>query len=692
MQMARVLAAAAALLATAVQGAGTSLRFDEAGPGRPVSKVITLLKDMLKQLETEAERDEEIYDKMACWCETNEKEKTKSIKDAEARIAQLETKIEEDTALSAKLESEMRQIEEEVAKNQGALDKATSIREKELADFNGEEKELLEAITALKSAVTVLSKHHGGAFLQMPRGTAANVADTLQRVMSKHADLLQGVLTHSERRSAAAFIQSPQDYFDAEPTFKQSYAPQSGEIFGILEQMKEAFEKDLSQSQKTEMANQKAYDELKAAKVEQIEAGQAQIDKKTQEKAETDERLATSKEDLEDTQESLAADEKFLMMLKEKCSMTDAEWQERQKTRADEMAAVSKALAILAGDDAHDLYTRTFNKAASLLQQRSSEQSARRDQASRLLTAAAKRLHSQALAGLALSARLDAFEKVKKAIDDMLAALQEQQAAEVKHKDFCVAELNENELQTEKKTMEKQDLEAKIAQLETTIKHLTEDLETLKAEIAEMEVQMKRAGETREKENAEFQVTVADQRATQQILKKALVALEGFYGKQAAALLQRQAPEGFAPPPGFQEYKKSAGSSGVMALISQIITDAKAMEDETVRSEEDMQKAYEAFVIETNASIEAKSKAIVNKSMEKAKAEEQLVAAQADLDSVTTELGELADYNAQLHSSCDFTMKNFDLRQEARLEEMDALRQAKQILSGADFGSFLQAR
>ncbi|CAK0868238.1 unnamed protein product [Prorocentrum cordatum] len=81
---------------------------------------------------------------------------------------------------------------------------------------------------------------------------------------------------------------------------------------------------------------------------------------------------------------------------------------------------------------------------------------------------------------------------------------------------------------------------------------------------------------------------------------------------------------------------------------------------------QDMQKAYEAFVIETNASIEAKTKAIVNKSEEKAKAEEQLVAAQADLDSVTTELGELADYNAQLHASCDFTLKNFALRQEGR--------------------------
>ena len=69
---------------------GSVLTFDvAAAKNRPVSKVITLLKDMLKQLEKEAEEDEEIYDKMACWCETNDKEKTKSIADAEARIEDL---------------------------------------------------------------------------------------------------------------------------------------------------------------------------------------------------------------------------------------------------------------------------------------------------------------------------------------------------------------------------------------------------------------------------------------------------------------------------------------------------------------------------------------------------------------------------------------------------------------------------
>merc|ERR1719216_729733 len=78
-----------------------------AAKNRPVSKVITLLKDMLKQLEKEAEDDEAIYDKMACWCETNDKAKTKSIADAEAKIAALTNKIEELTAASARLNEEI---------------------------------------------------------------------------------------------------------------------------------------------------------------------------------------------------------------------------------------------------------------------------------------------------------------------------------------------------------------------------------------------------------------------------------------------------------------------------------------------------------------------------------------------------------------------------------------------------------
>merc|ERR1712151_343761 len=228
------------------------------------------------------------------------------------------------------------------------------------------------------------------------------------------------------------------------------------------------------------------------------------------------------------------------------------------------------------------------------------------------------------------------------------------------------------------------DLIALIADLEAQIDALAKAIDTLKSEIAEMQVQLKRAGEDREKENKEFQTTVADQRATQKLLKAALGVLGDFYKKKGgnAALVQRQEPVGPPPPAGFDSYKNNAASGGVMQMIEQIVADAKAMEAEAIRSEEDAQKAYEDFVKETNGSIEAKSKDIVNKSEEKAKQEAELVETKESKEAVMLELEQLSNYNAQLHQSCDFVIKNFDVRQTARDEEVEALRQAKAILSG----------
>merc|ERR1719426_454656 len=270
-------------------------------------------------------------------------------------------------------------------------------------------------------------------------------------------------MTPVQRKTVASFIQAPSDYFDAKPTFKQSYAPQSGQIFGILQQMKETFEANLAASQKEENENQKAYEDLKAAKEAEIQAGQEQIETKTQELADTDEKLAQSKQDIEDTKASLAADEKFLADLKEKCAMTDQEWEERQKTRQLEMEAVSKALAILSSDDAHDLFTKTFN--AALLQTESASLSAQRSHASDLLKEVAHKFNSPRLATLALRVKLDAFTRVKKAIDDMIAQLGQEKADEIKHKDFCNEEFNSNLLETEQKTRTKNDLVAKIEDL-----------------------------------------------------------------------------------------------------------------------------------------------------------------------------------------------------------------------------------
>merc|ERR1719305_1803589 len=216
--------------------------------------------DMQAQLQKEAEEDEETYEKVACWCETNDKEKTAAIAEAEARITDLTSTIEELTAMSARLNTEIKNLEAEIAKNQEALDKATAMRQKELAEFNEEEKDMLQSIGALKSAVVVLSKHHSS-LAQVPSETLLNMAAVIDHQFKKHKDMLMSTVTPSQKKAIAAFVQSPGDYFDAEPTFKQSYAPQSGQIFGILKQMKETFETNLSSSQKEEMQAQAAYED-----------------------------------------------------------------------------------------------------------------------------------------------------------------------------------------------------------------------------------------------------------------------------------------------------------------------------------------------------------------------------------------------------------------------------------------------
>merc|ERR1719498_1260462 len=120
----------------------------------------------------------------------------------------------------------------------------------------------------------------------------------------------------------------------------QSYAPQSGQIFGILKQMKEEFEANLADSQQSEETGAAEFAELKKAKTNEINAGTAQVKEKK-------EQLAQDKEDRELTREALASDTKFLSDLKLRCQQTDKDWELRTKTRNEEIAAISETIKIL---------------------------------------------------------------------------------------------------------------------------------------------------------------------------------------------------------------------------------------------------------------------------------------------------------------------------------------------------------
>jgi len=229
---------------------------------------------------------------------------------------------------------------------------------------------------------------------------------------------------------------------------------------------------------------------------------------------------------------------------------------------------------------------------------------------------------------------------------------------------------------------------AKIKDTTATIKKLTESIELKTKEIAEMEAEMKKASEIREAENADFQQAVMDHMVTQTILKKAVDRM-----KQVYALMQKPgAPHmelsGTKTDPGsgparFTKYEKSSTGGRVISMMETIMADSKKLENEARAGEEDAQAEYEGFMKDSNKSIKEYQHSIVNMSENKAKAEETLELAKTDLSDTLTTLESLNSMLGDLKQSCDFMLENFDARQDARANEIEALREAKAILSGS---------
>merc|ERR1719379_3126382 len=111
------------------------------------------------------------------------------------------------------------------------------------------------------------------------------VAVQLKGIVRKHSALLDERITPSQKKAISAFLEVDQ------PASSGSYAPQSGQVFGVLKNMKESFEANLAASQREESDSAAAYVDLKSAKQDEITAGQTQVSDKSLQLGNTDEKL-----------------------------------------------------------------------------------------------------------------------------------------------------------------------------------------------------------------------------------------------------------------------------------------------------------------------------------------------------------------------------------------------------------------
>jgi len=648
-------------------------------------KIVRTMEDMKVELNKELEDDKAVHEMLDCWCTTNEKEKTKAIEMATTRISELEALLGETIAKISETKSKRKSVQEEMYKDQAALDEAEELRMKENKEFHGTETDLLQAIDATKNAIIVLSKHHPD-FAQIKSVQRLLMAARVPQLILKagsfdnlKAQQLKDFLSGSE----TAFLQRSPGLGG------QSYQPASGQIFGILKQMKEDFDKDLGEEQASEKKSVAEFEALKAAKVAEIDTAKKSIIQFDQDLARLGEQNAEALKELEDVEEQLAMDKEFLKTLNEKCANTDTEFEKRVKSRLEEIAAVEDTIGILNSDESFGAMDKTVNSFLQVSSQQQQQEQARRAQAAAVLQRAAAKTGQPKLALIAISAQLDAFTKVKVEIDKMVAALQAQQKDEIASRDNCIESLNTNTREMTAGYDKKESLETKIADLEQSIKSLAENIDATTAAIAESQVQMKRRSETREGENGDYQTTVQDQRLTQMILQKAIDRMAQVY-----ALMQMRQPG--APhtqtsathtdpgngPAKFKQMKENAGGKRVLGMLDEVMQDSKTMENDAIAAEESAQNAYENFMKDSNKLIIQSSKMINDMTEARAKAKSDLTMAKTDFKQTMGELEGLNNEAGDLHKSCDYLLKNFDLRQSARASEIDALNEAKNILSG----------
>merc|ERR1712137_1332104 len=196
--------------------------------------------------------------------------------------------------------------------------------------------------------------------------------------------------------------------------------------------------------------------------------------------------VVTMKNDLSDTQQALLDDRRFLAELEKSCSVKATEWEERKKTRAEELAAISQTVKVLNDDDALELFKKTLTAdGSSFLQVKESKLALKTSQALqtvRKVFQAERHAHPKAdFIALAMQGKKIGFEKVLKMIDDMVATLKTEQQDDNQKREYCLAQFDSSK-------DKKASLECSISDLENAIDVAKDGVAALEKDISTLQV------------------------------------------------------------------------------------------------------------------------------------------------------------------------------------------------------------
>merc|ERR1712079_462007 len=635
----------------------------------PIRRVVTLLQNMQKKVEEEGAKEKKLFEKFMCYCKNGLGDLRQGIDAAEAKVPKVTSALAEAEALKEQLDKDIGELKGGSGDAKAAIAKATGIRDKEAAAFAKDSADKKTNIAALKKAIAAIEAGMAGKFLQT---STENVATLQQLVINMD-------MSSTDRDMLTSFLSQG-----------SGYAPASGEILGIMKQMLETMEKELNDITVTEEKAIKDFEALIAAKEKELNANTGAMETKIERAAEVGLEIVEMKEDLDDTSKALVEDKKFLAELEKDCGTKEGEWNERCKIRAEELLAIGDTIKILNDDDALDLFKKTLPSSSLLQMQRTSAEV--KQQALAVLRASKGDSRLDFIA-LALRAKAPAvFDKVIGMIDEMVILLQEEQVQDDEKKKYCEAELDK--VEDEKKSLERKvdDLTKAQEEGKDTLATLGEEIEALADGIKALDKQVAEATENRKEENTEYKEEMAANVAAKKILELAKNRLAKFYSPKTAAASfatvgLHEAGSAAPPPPPetWGAYKKQTEEAGgILGMMQVMISDVEKEITESKTEEENAQEEYDTLIADSGEKRRMDSQSLSDKESAKADLEKSLQQLAKDEKTTKFEVMATAETLKDLHLECDWLLNNFEAQKEARSGEIDALKKAKAVLSGAD--------
>jgi len=669
-----------------------SLVVADASTDNPLAAVLTLMDECTAKVKADGEAEAKAYAEYVEWCDDVAKNTQFEIKTSQSEKDSLEAKIGQLTADIEVATSKIEDLTGSIATAESELKNATTIREKEAADFAIGEGELVDTVDTLGRAIGILERESAknpAAFNQIDTTNMNSLTQALSSVIDAAA------FTTSDRKKLTALVQSRQSDDDDDSEYgapaAASYKSHSSSIVDLLADMKEKAEGELSDLRKAEGAAKQNFNMLKGSLEGQIGADTKDLtDNKNGLSAATEEKAA-SEGDLQGATKELAESKADLATASANCMTTAADHEATVAARKEELEVIAHAKSIL-----EETTAGAVGQSYSFLEFSSEVRTSVDLRNSEVVTAVkqlAMKQHSAALNQLASRIQAvirygngngeDVFGKIKGLISDMITKLEGEAESDATEKAYCDEEMAKTESKKAELDTTMESLTTKIDRAASKSAGLKEDVKELQSELAALAKETAEMDQMRNEQNTDYRQAKADLELGLGGVQKALGVLRDYYAGAAASLVQDDSKFGslMQQPAMPEKHTASSGAGGsIIGILEVCESDFSNNLAKEESQEADAQSQYDKTTQSNKISKATKEQDVKYKTQEFKGLDKEISELSSDKSTTATELAAVNEYYGKIKDRCVAKPESYEERTKRREAEIDGLKQALTIL------------